>query len=279
MVDVEITSYDGIVLHCAHTAIQPDKPWIGFIMPFGMKLHMTECFFEFFEPQYNVVAWESRSILESSERNVAEGEFHLSNHIDDLHKVLTSVPAERFHLVGYCSGAGIALAATQKYPELVDKLILVHGEYAMLHHKECTSQFAAEIDSLLSLAAKDEEHLNLVFKKIQGERMDNVSNRPDGVDLPFTELAFLRRHAANYLSYKEQNFESYAESIPHHTFIMTGELDVQANVASSRRIHDLMKNSEIMIDANADHYEILREDSNSMISIWNYLQRWQNSHG
>lgn len=273
MVDVEITSYDGIVLHCAYTTVKPDKPWIALIIPFGMKLQMTESFFEFFEPQYNVVAWESRSILEASDRTVAEGEFELANHIADLHSVLTSLPAKTFHLVGYCSGAGVALAATKQYPELVDKLILAHGEYAMLHYKECTSQFAAEIDSLLSLAAKDEDHLQLVFKKIQGQRMDNISNRPEGLDLPFTELAYLRRHAANYLSYKKSDFESIAQLIPHSTFIMTGDLDVQANAASSRRIHELMKNSEIYIDSNADHYEILREDSNSMISIWNYLQR------
>ncbi|TQV77387.1 alpha/beta hydrolase [Aliikangiella marina] len=271
-----LQSFDGIDINYAITkSSRPGKPWIALIIPFGLKLEMARHFCEFFQPHYNSIVWETRSILEDSERNITENEFVLENHVRDLKDVLDKSGAKSFIMVGYCSGAGIALAAANRYPNIINNLILAHGEYTMLHDSACTTQFASEIDSLLSLAAKDEEHLNLVFEKIKGDRFEDSSNRPDGIDLPFTKKEFLRRHAANYLSYKSSDFEHLAEYVSHHTLILTGERDVQANVTSSQKIADLISNSEIYIDPEADHYGLLREDSSTMITIWNYLYEQQ----
>jgi len=271
MLEKHVTSYDGITLNYAVTEIQPDKPWIALIIPFGMKVSMAKPFFEFFCPQYNVVTWEARSVLEESERLVAENEFAIENHVSDLHIVLESCPAKQFHVVGYCSGAGIALAAANRYPHLIGELILAHGEYTMLEKQGCTTQFAMEIDSLLTLAGRDEEHLGLVFDKIKNDRIDENSNRPQGIDMPFTNKAFLRRHSANYQAYKSVDFAHLAEYTDHQALLMTGELDVQANVLSTETIHALMPNSLLYVDPDADHYGLLRENAKSMVIIWNYL--------
>lgn len=266
-----VKSHDGFELNYAVSDIQKDKPWIALIIPFGLKLQMASHFFEFFKPHYNIITWETRSILDQTDRKVVDNEFAIENHTLDLHTVLKTCDVNRFIMVGYCSGAGLALAAGNRFPNLIESLILVHGEYTMLHNSDCTTQFASEIDSLLSLAAKDEEHLSLVFEKIQNERIEENSNRPDGIDLPFTELAYLRRYSANYLAYKDVDFENLARYVTHKTFIMTGDRDAQANVTSSEKINELMPNSTIYIDPDADHYGLLREDSQSMITIWNYL--------
>jgi len=278
MIENKTESYDGLELKYAITDIQAGKPWIALIIPFGLKLVMARHFFEFFESQYNIITWESRSILEDSERLVSPNEFKIENHIDDLKKVLSVCPADKFTLVGYCSGAGLALAAANRYPQLLENLVLVHGEYVMLHDSSCTTQFASEIDSMLSLAAKDEEHLNLVYKKISGDRFEETSNRPEGIDLPFTELAYLRRYAANYLAYKDVDFEKLAATVTHRTLLMTGKMDVQANVTSSKQIHKIMPNAKITIDPGADHYELLRDESNSMVTLWNYLHEQRVCH-
>jgi len=266
-----VNSHDGFELKYAVSDVQADKPWIALIIPFGLKAKMASYFFEFFKPHYNIITWESRSILDSSNHSVVENEFSIENHIMDLHTVLATCQVKKFIMIGYCSGAGLALAAANRFPYLIESLILVHGEYTILHDSSCTTQFASEIDSLLSLAAKDEEHLNLVFDKIKNERIDESADRPDGIDLPFTELAYLRRYAANYLAYKDVDFEKLARFVTHKTLVMTGNRDAQANVTSSEKISELMPNSTIHIDPEADHYGILRDDSQSLVTIWNYL--------
>jgi len=264
-------SHDGFELHYAISDLQPGKPWIALIIPFGLKLQMANYFFDFFKPNYNIITWETRSILDSCDRKVVENEFTIENHIMDLRTVLATCQVKKFIMVGYCSGAGLALAAANRFPQIIENLILVHGEYTMLHHAACTTQFATEIDSLLSLAARDEEHLNLVFEKIKNQRFEENSNRPDGIDLPFTELAYLRRYAANYIAYKDVDFEKMARFVTHKTLLLSGKRDVQANAKSTEKVKSLMLNSELYIDPEADHYGILREDSNVMVTIWNYL--------
>ncbi len=271
MIEKKIISHDGFELKYSISQIQTEKPWIALIIPFGIKLWMARYFFNFFESQYNIITWESRSILNVSERKVVENEFTLENHIMDLHKVLETCSIKECTLVGYCSGAGIAMAAAARFPQLIDNLILVHGEYTLLNDSNCSTQFALEIDSLLTLAGKDERHLKLVFEKIQGDRLNSNLSRPKGVDLAFTNINFLRRYAANYLVYKEIDFESLARVITHNTLLMSGDLDVQSNVNSTQKICQFIKNSKSYIDPVADHYGLLRDESNTMVKVWNYL--------
>jgi pimeloyl-ACP methyl ester carboxylesterase len=121
------------------------------------------------------------------------------------------------------------------------------------------------------MAATDEIHLRKIFEKVKNERIDAGEHRPEGIDLPFSQLAFLRRHAQNYLAYKKADFQKLARSVTHRTLLMTGKKDAQANVASSVKIKEAMPNSTLHVDDAADHYGILREDSSTLVTLWNHL--------
>lgn len=267
----KVKSHDGYELIYGTSQIKPDKPWLALIIPFGLKLEMAAGFFEFFDPHYNVVSWQSRSILDAENRLVVDGELAFENHVQDIKTIVDCLPAEKVSIVGYCSGAGLALGAANRYPNIIERMILVHGEYVMIESDNMTTKFSMEIDSLLSLAAKSETYLSAIFEKIKGERVDHDAGRPEGIDLPFTQIQYLRRYAANYLCYKSVDFCALAQEVKHDTFIMSGDKDVQANVASSQKIKDLIKGSSIFVDPGADHYGVLRQDSQTMVSIWNYL--------
>lgn len=271
MKEQNVVSHDGIPLKYSITKSNNEKPWIVFILPFGLTVNMAKSFFDFFEYHYRVITWEARSILDASDRSIAKHELSIENHVMDVHTILADCEITSAIFVGYCSGAGIALATANRYPNLIENLILVHGEYVLLGEKDCTTQFSTEIDTLLSLAAKSDHHLSLVFDKIEQERFDQNTNRPDGIDLPFTQLNYFRRYAANYLEYKSVQFMQLAQQVSHKTFLMCGALDAQANVASTEKIKALIPNSEIYIDPQADHYGVLREESGTLIKIWNYL--------
>jgi pimeloyl-ACP methyl ester carboxylesterase len=275
----KIQTHDGFQVKYAVSEINADKPWLALVIPFGLQVMMAKHFFDFFESDFNVVVCESRSILEQSNRKVSENEFTVENHVKDMHSVLKACNIEQCVLVGYCSGAGLALAAANEYPDLFTNLVLVHGDYMMLNDSECITQFAVEIDSVLGLAGKDETLLGLVFEKVKKSRTSDNSDRPDGVDLAFSELAYLRRYAANYLEYKDTDYEKLAKTVPHKTLLMTGNKDITTNVNSTKKIGDLIENSEIYIDPDADHYGLLREESNSMMIIRKFLNGGEVANG
>jgi pimeloyl-ACP methyl ester carboxylesterase len=266
----EISSYDGVRLKYAYSGLS-HKPCIALAMPFGLRLDLADAFFEFYRPHYEVMTWESRLILDSSGQEVSSGDFAVDNHVNDLVSILRARQVSRATLVGYCSGAGISLAAANMFPELFSALVLVHGEYALLSDESCTTKFAADVDSLLSFAATSEEHAREVFARVTSDRLVANSALPEGIDTPFTQLHYLYRYALNYLAYKSTDFKKLALSVTHRSLLLTGKRDVQANVESTRMIHGLMRNAEIHVDPGADHYGILREDSKTLAAIWNYL--------
>lgn len=262
---------DGVSLNYAVSEYQEGKPWMALIIPFGLRVTIAGPFFDFFQPQYNIVSWESRLILSPEEEPAAPGAFELARHVKDFDVVLTSCNIRRCVVVGYCSGAGIALGAANRYPQRISHLILAHGEYVLLNEPGCSTQFAKEIDGLLTMALTDESHLRKIFEKVKDERADAGEHRPQGIDLPFSRLEFLRRHAQNYQAYKQTDFLKLARFVTHRTLLMTGKKDAQANVASTLKIKEVMPSSVVHVDDNADHYGILREDSSTLVSLWNYL--------
>jgi pimeloyl-ACP methyl ester carboxylesterase len=264
-------SPDGVKLNYAVSEYRERRPWLALIIPFGMRVAVAKPFFDFFQPQYNIVSWESRLILAPDEEPCPPDAFELHRHVKDFEVVLTSCNIKKCIVVGYCSGAGIALGAANRYPNRISSLALVHGEYVLLNEPECTTPFAREIDSLLTLAHRDENHLRKIFEKVRKERLDSGDNRPDGVDLPYSKLSYLRRHAQNYQSYKKADFQKLARCVTHRALLMSGKRDAQANVASTTKIRNILPNAVLHVDDHADHYGILREDSSTLITLWNDL--------
>lgn len=262
---------DGVSLNYAVSEYQEGKPWMALIIPFGLRVTIAKPFFDFFQPQYNIVSWESRLILSADEQPAPPGAFEMNRHVKDLEVVLTACNVKKCVVVGYCSGAGIALAAANRYPHRISHLVLVHGEYVLLDEPGCSTQFAREIDGLLTMAHTDENHLRKIFEKVKVERLDAGEHRPQGIDLPFSQLAFLRRHAQNYQAYKKADFQKLARFVTHRTLLMTGKKDAQANVASTLKIKNAMPNSVLHVDETADHYGILREESSTLTTLWNHL--------
>lgn len=262
---------DGVRLNYATSEYQEGKPWVALIIPFAMRVSAAKPFFDFFKPQFNIVSWETRLILSDDEEPAPPGAFELHRHVKDFEVVLTACNIRKCVLVGYCSGAGIALGVANRYPQKISHLVLAHGEYVLLNEPVCTTQFAREVDGLLTMAHKDENHLQKIFEKVNKDRLDAGEHRPQGMDLPYSRLAYLRRHAQNYTAYKKVDFEKLARFVTHRTLLMTGKRDALANVASTLKIKNAMPNATVHVDEAADHYGLLREDSSTMVTLWNHL--------
>src|SRR5437868_6283099 len=90
MKEAVAVGFDGVRLTYATTDFREGKPWIALIIPFGWRTAIAKPFFDFFEPQYNVVTWESRLILSADEESVAADAFMLQRHIRDFEAVVAA---------------------------------------------------------------------------------------------------------------------------------------------------------------------------------------------
>ncbi len=266
-----INSHDGVPLRYTYSKIADSAPWVAFVIPFGLKLHHAKSFFDFFAPYFNIFTWEARIILEPADYQLVNGGLSVDNHAQDLLTIMDDLELDEIILVGYCSGAGISLAAVNKQPDRFSNLVLVNGEYTLMDKPGCVTQFGSDIDNILSIASQDQDRAKLILDKIKGNINFNAKNIPDGIELPFSEVHYLHRYGVNYLSYRSCDFENLAGSVKHRTYMLAGENDAQSNVNSAKTIEQLIDNAELFIDPKGDHYEVLRPESKTLVQIWNYL--------
>jgi pimeloyl-ACP methyl ester carboxylesterase len=263
-----IQSHDGITLKYGFSRVDGNQPWLTFIIPFGLQLQLALPFFKFFEDKYNIISWEARSILAEPGDMPLEQLLTVDNHVADLLTLLKTLNIEQTKLIGYCSGAGIALKAANSHPNKFSQLVLANGEYALFDDASCVTQFGHDVNSLLPLAAKDEKTAQFILNKMAFDKKDNL---PDGVHLPFSKAHYLHRYAVNFLAYRACDFSDMATSINHEILVICGEKDQQTNVGSSSKMSQLLKNSQTYIDPQGDHYGTLRAESNTLAKIRDYL--------
>lgn len=271
MINESIKSSDNTLIKYGYSNHIPDGPWLAFIIPFGLKLDHAQAFFNFFSQYFNVFCWESRLILDQGAGTVGAEDFAIEKHIQDMLLIMDCLKAEQATIVGYCSGAGIALAAANHSPSRFDSLVLVHGEYALLDKPGCTTQFGSDIDNILTIASESEKHSNIIFEKIKDKINFDGGEIPAGIDLPFSEPGILHRYGVNYICYKANNFENHAINLKHKAYMLAGRKDEQSNIPSNETIKNLITNSELYIDDEADHYGVLRPESKTLVQIWNCL--------
>lgn len=271
MIKKTLITQDDIPLRYGVNELDNSKPWLMLIMPFGFKLNLSVPFFDFFGSHYNLVTWESRLILDSMDKEYLNNEFSVKHHVNDMSAVADACQIESATLIGYCSGAGIALLASINHPHLFNRLMLVHGEYTLLDKRKCTTQFGEDMDSILSLAARGKEQAIEVFEKINASKIEKSNSILRDVDEPFSQLIYFQRLAKNYVSYKSTNFEYLASCVRHESFLQTGKKDLHCNVESTKEIGNLIPGSQLSITANSDHYGMIQKNSETMISIWNQL--------
>ncbi|HEY0685564.1 MAG TPA: alpha/beta hydrolase [Steroidobacter sp.] len=279
-------SHDGCTLRYGYCDQAPGKPWIALIIPFGLNVDVARAFFDFFAADYNILTWEARLILEPPERTIAAGELTIGNHVADLFAVLDACNVERATLVGYCSGAGIALAALEASPQRFDDLVLVNGEYTLLKEPSCVTQFGSDIDTILTLASRDLKTAQLILDRMRsileemssGKRSSNGRAPPSGIHVPFSKPHYFHRYALNYLSYRATDFLTLASAVRRRTLLISGESDMQTNVTSSRKIQRCIAGSKLRVEPNGDHYELLRHGSSTLAQVRSFLSASEGGH-
>ncbi|ENH6337388.1 alpha/beta hydrolase [Burkholderia vietnamiensis] len=254
-----ITASDGKQLRVLHGDWLETRPFLTLILPFGLRVDAARTLFALLASEFNVLTWQGRSLCD---RPLAPHESGMTPeaHVRDMCSVLDAFDVRKTDVVGFCSGAGIALVAATIEGHRIDRLALVCGEY-MLSPTVCPqSNFQREVDSLLPLAAQSLNHAAALCEKLTASRVRAPAKTEfdEEVLVPFSSAARLHRHGLNYLTYRGTDFMALAGGVPHPTRLISTDRDEQVSAASSRVIAALLRNAEQHVVVPGDHYEILR---------------------
>lgn len=163
---------------------------------------------------------------------------------DILHELLTQLGIQSCYLFGHHTGAAIAVQFIQKYPDMVEKLVLSGPPLLSKAQKKYLSSglIRGKLDT-------DGEHLKKVWERIYSRSLSG------NLDLIQRETLLTLRASRYHESYQavfEQDFAGQTKNIICPTLIMCGEQDTIRD--SAEPTHALIPHSELILVPDAGTY-------------------------
>lgn len=274
--DCAVRSSGGAVLKCSHTALNRSRPTVLIALPFGVPVDVARAAFEKFQARFNVVTWESRYVLNLDQTFSGDEKLAPIEHVMDMIHVLASLGIDTCYLIGYCSGAGIALLAARHYPEIFTELILVNGEYQLFRKGHVSTNYQRSIDSFLPQVAVSRQSASVIFSTMAEVSKASKAGEPSAlekqINLPFSQEEHLFRYAKNYMAYRDFDALNIVPQVTQRTFVVTGRMDEHSSMENSEAIFDCLRRAQKFVDDNADHYAFCRAGSLTLAVIGDYLR-------
>ncbi|MDP5142184.1 alpha/beta fold hydrolase [Rheinheimera baltica] len=271
MMNCKTQLFDDVTLTYAISRISTQKPWLTLILPFGFKVDTAMEFFSHFADRYNLLTWQARLILAPHQVEVLPEQLTVAKHAEDLYTLMDALKIQQTDLVGYCSGAGIAIAAANMQSDRIGRLALVNGEFALLTDRNAVTQYGGDIDGVLPMAARDPATAEFILQRISTVERDAVDGVHCNIMLPFSDPCYFHRYAMNYVNYRAAQFDQLACSVMNKTLLLAGEQDQQTNVYSARLMQQLIPDASLVSEPEGDHYGILRRYSSTLTNLRSFF--------
>jgi len=203
-----------------------------------------------------------------------DGDYSMENYVKFLKSFLDEMEINRCALAGNSLGGGIAWRFAEKYPDRVEKLVLIDASgYPYTSQSEPIAFEIAKIP-VIKNALKFITPRFVARSSLENVYADNTLVTDDLVDRYFeltlregNRQAFIDRFA------REKDTTAYRSipSIKTPTLILWGEADKLIPLQSAYRFHDDLPNDTLVILPNLGHVPMEENPAMSLESVLDFL--------
>ena len=190
-------------------------------------------------------------------------EFNIEVLVEDLYGLLLKENIEKASLVGFSLGGNIALDFTIRYPEIVEKLVL------MASFSEFDEQLESKfIEFRNALNVSFEEFYDVIIKYVLPE---------DIIDMHCKELELIKHEKAKTANIEailcgvEDGFNfnctSHLQSIDVPTLILVGRDDEIISMNLSQILNNNIKNSRMVVFDNTKHNLLIGKNIDEILKL------------
>lgn len=271
-----LTARDGFPLLTA-SRVRPQRQFVVLVNALGMPRLALEKVETVLADRFNVLTWESRGVPSLS--GALDGERAcFARHADDLEDLLALHGVERAHLVGWCTGADVALDFARRAPERVLSLTCLHGPFVAV--SALRTPYQADLERIVRRAAQSEAQAEL-FQRLIGQLLampsDISSQCLDGQEClrgavsvldpellhvtgaPLRSVQSLFRYCLLLRHYFDEA-PSSAPSVPLPALVVSAEDDAIAHVGASREVAARL-GAELRVAATGGHFAPCKDDT------------------
>jgi nucleoside-diphosphate-sugar epimerase/predicted esterase len=272
---LRIEASDGAMLN-TYVMGSATAPAVLLCNAVGMPMECMRPLMENLACGAKVVTWECRG-LPSPANDIASLDVSLDRHVADALDVCTAHGLDRVVLIGWCSGARLAMRKAAAFPDLVSGLVLLNGGHI---GGTVPTLFEQNIKKVMPLIAANRRYARLFYESIfrrktlgdaeseQGKASELASSTLLATDSP----QFL--HLANQPFRSEESLFAYARILSAYliepvteaelhvrvpTLISTGTADTTVNPQSSRELANRMAGAQFREAEGCDHFALYHD--------------------
>ena len=245
------------------------------VMPFGMRCGLVWNAVEELRRHATVVTWPSRYLVDAAIIPEEPSALCVERQVEDACSVLGTIEASEIVVVGYCSGAALALEAAKRVGEgRVRKLILVNGSFNLDAIDAPRTQQEKDLDQLMPLAATDRAAARRVRQQLQiaFARSRREHDFSDETRRPFQCDELLYRYSNTYCSFRAMDTLAGIDRLGVEALVITGMRDLTATPESSALLAKRLPRAALHVEADGDHYEFCRAGTSTLRVISEYVR-------
>ena len=276
-----VRSFDGLSLDtyiAGPASGAKTKTTIALINAFGMDLSFLKPLIDHLSQTFRVITWGSRGLPDMSEPfpEVCD----VTAHARDLAAILDHYGADHATVVGWCTGAQVALRFAAMAPARATGVVSLHGAFSFPASVAMTS-FKKNVMYLMPRIARGPEHARAYHEMLYGGRGDTAASADaqndegraaetmlssDELLLNMTSAPFKTPEAL----YRYANLVTHLMHEPEHVWapfvecpvlVLSGERDSVAHPEESRELARRLQRVTLRVDDGADHFALYNDPS------------------
>ncbi|MFF9062928.1 alpha/beta fold hydrolase [Streptomyces sp. NPDC014882] len=240
-----------------YTAGDPAAPAVLIASACGMPAELCSRWLELLGGEYRIVTWETRGLF-TDEPDFDTLGWDTGAQAGDVFAVMDHLGIRTAHLLGFCGGSVVALAAARRSPERIDSLSLWHGAYELGpdspkldHHRN--------IQALMAMAAEDRDAAAAVHAVFLGTMLGGTP--PDLAHLvlyPFATSELFYRYCRLNGAITDIDVNPLLAGVDHPTLVVTSEDDTTANPLGSAEVARRLPNATLSVEPTGDHISLFK---------------------
>ena len=270
-------AFDGVPVK-VFTAGDPSKPAVVLSNALGMPVEFWAGFAKRLAGDHFVLTWESRGCPNTD--LACDLEKHsFFDHVRDLMAVLDRFQVRRADLIGWCSGAQIALRAASAYPDRIDRVVSVNGSFGGAYGVAMT-QFETKLREVMPKIARDRRIAEIYFNVVYGSRdvagidSDELHEKnleasavltsvdPTLLHLtsrPFETVESLFRYSRLLTASLAEDVREWVRDVKAPVLLYTGRRDQTAHPECTQWLARHLADASLLVDDEGDHFTFYKE--------------------
>lgn len=271
---LEVRSHDGVALRAWRGERGRGAPSVLVVPPLATRPSFVEPALEALDGAFDVLTWEARLVLDPQAPLDDPQALSLEAHARDAETLLDHAGARRAALVGYCSGAALALHLAARLPGRFTRLALVSGAY-FLRPEQCElTQYERDMLALVPQIAQSRTRAAGLYAAFFAEGRAFRRRKHEFADEAYRAYAdaeSLYRFGLTLDALIAGDSAARAREIDLPALLAWGGCDDQTHPDSSRLMCATLPAAESHFDPALDHYALCRAHAGLLARVTRFL--------